>query len=83
MMESLLQVAVRNKEVCCKSQFMLTSKLRCATKYHKETLLDILKGQLPLNADVHETEHWTAIGRYRASRIIPLNVDVQRNPSYG
>jgi hypothetical protein len=48
----------------------------------KEPLLDVLKGQLPLNTDVHETEHWTAIGRYRASRIAPLNVDVQQDPSY-
>jgi hypothetical protein len=82
-MESLLQVAVRNKEVCCKSQLKLTSKRRCATKYHKETLLPLVQGQLPLNTDVHETERWTAIGRYRASRIAPLNVDVQQNPSYG
>jgi hypothetical protein len=55
-MESLLQVAVRNKEVCCKSQLKLTSKRRCATKYHKETLLPLVQGQLPLNTDVHETE---------------------------
>jgi len=53
-MENLLQVAVRSKEVCCKSQFTLQSQRRCETKLNQELLLagTNLSSFTPLKADV-------------------------------